>query len=263
MEFVGRVESLWRYPVKSMAGEELSQAFIGFAGLYGDRFYSFVSSTARKRFPFFTGRDKETMLLYRPAYRYAERMLQPSNLLEAEAGATGLTPIYPDADDLMVDVRTPSGDLLAIDDPLLISSLCEGTADRYELKLLRSHRSMTDCRPISMFSVQTVRQLGEEAGIELDKRRFRANIYVDLESGVGFRENEFVDRRVQIGAKAVIAIVARDSRCKMITLDPNSAMANPEIMRTVARAHDGMAGIYGAVVAEGTVWPGDEVSLLG
>jgi hypothetical protein len=75
----------------------------------------------------------------------------------------------------------------------------------------------------------------------------------------GFAENAFVDRRVQIGAKAVIA---RDPRCKMITLDPNTAQANPEILRRVRDNHDGKAGLYGAVLIEGIVRQGDEIRVL-
>ena len=48
---------------------------------------------------------------------------------------------------------------------------------------------MTDCRPISLFSIQTGRQLGDEIGTVLDKRRFRANIYMDLASTGGFAED--------------------------------------------------------------------------
>ena len=262
MEIVGRVESLWRYPVKSMRGEELQQAFIGFAGVYGDRSYAFVSSAAPKGFPYLTGREKETMLLYRPTYRHAEHMMQPPNLAEAEALAPGLTPVYPDAIDFMVDVRTPSGNLLAIDDPLLTGMLREGLREKHELTLLRSHRAMTDCRPISLFSVQTGQQLSQELEASLDKLRFRANVYVDLASEHGFGENEFVGRTLQIGAKTVVAVVDRDPRCKMITLDPDTAEANPEIMRRLTRAHNGKAGVYGAVLVEGTVCPGDRIALL-
>ena len=59
---------------------------------------------------------------------------------------------------------------------------------------------MTDCRPISLFSLQTARQLGEEVGAVLDKRRFRANVYLDLGATNGFSENGLVGRRVQIGS---------------------------------------------------------------
>ena len=44
MATIGKVESLWRYPVKSMRGEELNEAFVGFAGVYGDRLFAFRSA---------------------------------------------------------------------------------------------------------------------------------------------------------------------------------------------------------------------------
>jgi len=202
------------------------------------------------------------MLLYRPMYRYSDQMTTPPNLAEAAASALGSTPIYPDPETLMLDVQTPAGDLLAIDDPLLIRNLREGLDNRHELTLLRSHRSMTDCRPVSLFSLQTVEQLSRETAVDLDKRRFRANIYVDLASDLPFSEDEFLGQKLQIGAKAVVAVVARDSRCKMIILDPDTAEANPEIMRNLTQAHDGKAGVYGVVIVEGIVSPGDEIALL-
>jgi MOSC N-terminal beta barrel domain len=51
MSLVGKVESLWRYPVKSMRGEELQEAFVGFSGVYGDRLFAFKSSAAPKGIP--------------------------------------------------------------------------------------------------------------------------------------------------------------------------------------------------------------------
>jgi uncharacterized protein len=258
---VGRVESLWRYPVKSMRGESLQEAFVGFPGVYGDRLYAFHSSAAPKGFPYLTGREQQNMLLYRPTYRHPNRLARPSNLAEAEAIGSGLTPVYHQPADLLVDVETPSGERLAIDDPVLISRLCEGIRD-VQLTLLRSDRAMTDCRPISIISISTVRQLSHELGVDLDKRRFRANVYVELESGKAFGEDEFVGRMLQIGAKAVTAVVNRDARCKMITLDPDTAEANPEVMKRLARDHEGKAGVYGVVVVEGIIRPGDEITLI-
>jgi uncharacterized protein YcbX len=48
MSAVGKVDSLWRYPVKSMRGEELEEAFLGFSGVYGDRLFAFRSSASPK-----------------------------------------------------------------------------------------------------------------------------------------------------------------------------------------------------------------------
>ena len=262
MKVVGKIESVWRYPVKSMRGEEMQHAFVGFPGIYGDRLYAFRRSAAPSGFPWLTGREREEMVLYGPRYRHPERAAKPDNLADAEAMGSGVTPVYGDLSDLVVDVETPAGERLAIEDPRLMGMLREGLQERQELTLLRSHRAMTDCRPVSIFSLQTVRQLSNELGIDLDKRRFRANLYVDLESEKGFGEDEFVGRTLRIGAKAAVAVVGRDSRCKMITLDPDTARANPEIMKGLARDHESKAGIYGAVLAEGTVRPGDQIAVL-
>jgi uncharacterized protein YcbX len=121
---------------------------------------------------------------------------------------------------------------------------------------------MTDCRPISMFAVQSARKLGEEAGVGVDKRRFRANVYVNLQSGQGFEENGFVGRSLRIGPKVIVSILERDPRCMMITLDPDTAEKTPVILKKVAQAHDGFAGVYGAILVEGMVHKGDSVELL-
>jgi uncharacterized protein YcbX len=85
MEIVGRVESLWRYPVKSMRGESLPEAFAGFAGVYGDRVYAIRSSAAPKGFPYLTGREQPAMLRCRASFRHAAAMALPPNLADAEA----------------------------------------------------------------------------------------------------------------------------------------------------------------------------------
>jgi uncharacterized protein YcbX len=262
MNVVGQVDSLWRYPVKSMRGEELTEAFIGYSGVYGDRLYAFASSTAAKGFPYLTGRELEQMLLYRPRFRNPDKAARPPNFSEAESMEPGLTPLSGSPADLIVDIETPSGEVLAVDDPALIRRLAERTGDVTTLTLLRSDRAMTDCRPVSLFALQTVRQLGEEIGSAIDKRRFRANIYADFGSAAGFSEDTFIGRRLGIGARTVIAIVERDPRCKMITLNPDTAEANPEVLRKVSHAHEGKAGIYGAVLVEGMVRPGDKIELL-
>ena len=262
MTLVGKVESLWRYPVKSMRGEEITQSYLGFSGVYGDRVYAFHDKSAPEGFPFLTGREQEQMLLYQPKFRHPERAACSPNLAEAEGNEPGLTPVYADTADLAVNIQTPSGEVLTIDDPALVARLAEGLDGIHPLSLLRSHRSFTDCRPVSIFSMQIVRQIGEEVGFALDKRRFRANIYADLTPMDGFAENAFVGRKLQIGTKAVIAVTDRDPRCKMISLDPNTAEARPEVLRRVAQAHEGKAGLHGVVLVEGTIRSGDEIILL-
>jgi uncharacterized protein YcbX len=60
----------------------------------------------------------------------------------------------------------------------------------------------------------------------------------------------------------VVSVIDRDPRCQMITLDPDTGAPNPEVLRAVARGHDGTAGVYGAVLAEGLIRTGDPVELL-
>jgi uncharacterized protein YcbX len=170
--------------------------------------------------------------------------------------------MYADPVDLMVDVEAPSGEVLAIDNPALIRMLSARIDEAHILTLVRSDRAMTDCRPVSLISVQTIQQLGEECRTVVDQRRFRANIYVDLSSAGGFGEDGFVGRSLRIGSKGVIAILERDPRCKMITLDPETGVSNPEFLGQVTQAHDGMAGVYGAVLVEDTLRKGDAVELL-
>ena len=262
MGIVGKVDSLWRYPVKSMRGEELQAAFVGFAGVYGDRVFAFNSSGSPKGFPWLTGREQATMLLHTPRFRHPADAEGPTNLAQAEKVEPGVTPLYADPAKFAVDVETPSGEVLAVDDPALLGVLREQLGGEHDVSLKRSDRSMTDCRPLSLFSVQTGRQLGQEIGIDLDVRRFRANIYLDLGSSPGFTEDEFVGRRLGIGSKVVISILERDPRCKMISLDPDSAEQNPEVLKRVSRDHEGKTGVYGAVLVEGTARRGDPIQLL-
>src|SRR5207237_6570185 len=226
-----------------------------------DRLFAVKSTATPVGFPYLTGREAHQMLLYRPRFRHPEKAAKPANLAEDEALSPILNPVAADPADLALDVETPSGEVLAIDDPALARRVSALAGDGHLLTLLRSERAMTDCRPISLFSLKTARQLGEEIGTTLDKRRFRANVYLNLGTG-GFSENAFVGHKVKIGAKVVVAVLERDPRCQMITLDPDTGAPNPEILRKVARGHDGTAGVYGAVLAEGLIRTDDPVELL-
>jgi uncharacterized protein YcbX len=110
--------------------------------------------------------------------------------------------------------------------------------------------------------VQTVRQIGEDLGTTLDPRRFRANLYLDLASDVGFAEDGLVGHRLRLGSRVEVAVLERDPRCKMISLDPDTGTHDPAVLRAVARAHDACAGVYCAVLVEGIVSEGDVVETV-
>lgn len=263
MTIVGAVESLWRYPVKSMAGEPIEEAFVGYAGVFGDRACAFLNAAAPAGFPYLTARANAAMLRFSPRFRDAELAARPINQAAAEQLGPGLTPLYPaPLESLAIDVQTPAGEKLAIDDPALRAALATRNVEPDKLSLIRSDRALTDCRPVSLISRKTIAQLGEEIGIPLDPRRFRANIYADFGAAAGFAEDAFVGKQLRIGERAVIAVLDRDPRCKMISLDPDTGEENANVLRHVAKAHDTKVGVYCAVLTEGTVRRRDSIVLL-
>ena len=259
MKVVGRIESVWRYPVKSMPGESLPEAYVSFAGVIGDRLYAVHHATAPKAFPFLTARSRKEMLRFRPRFRHPERTFAPGNLTEAETRGPGLTPLFPSSEDLALEIESPNGKILSASDPALPGLI--GGDDASGLTVIRSERAMTDCRPLSLLSTQTIDGIGQAVGVRLDKRRFRENLYVDLSSGESFGEDALVGRQLRIGPKLTIHILERDIRCRMISIDPDTLDENPAILRHVAKNHDGTAGVYAAVLVEGLVRPGDDIVL--
>ena len=246
-----------------MRGEEMDEIFAGYGGVYGDRLFAFTSSASPKGFPFFTGRENRQMIRYRAHFRNPDKAARPLNWIEAQKLSPNINPISADSAELMIDVETPDGKTFAIDDPALIDNLRAGLDGDHELTLRRSDRAMTDCRPLSIFGVQTAKKLGDESGVPVDKRRFRANVYVDLaKSAEGFAEDKLVGRTLRLGEKVVLQVLARDARCMMITLDPDTAEKSPSILRAVAQAHEGMAGVYAAVLTEGIIRKGDSVEVM-
>jgi uncharacterized protein YcbX len=161
-----------------------------------------------------------------------------------------------------LDVETPSGAVVAIDAPALIGMLGEGLRGENHITLARSDRALTDCRPVTLISLQTVRQIEEKLCSPVDKRRFRAIIYLDLASDHGFAEDELVGRKLRLGSKAKVAILERDPRCKVMSLDPCTDEHNQEVLRKVAQAHGACAGVYCAVLVEGVLFEGDTVEVV-
>jgi len=262
MTVVGRLESVWRYPVKSMPGESLPEAYVSFAGVLGDRLYAVHHAGAPKAFPFLTARSRKEMLRFRPRFRRPELTRVPDNLTDAETRGPGLTPLFPSSEDLALEIEAPDGKTLSASDPALPGLIGGDQLNAADLTIIRSDRAMTDCRPLSLLATQTIEGIGRAVGLTLDKRRFRENLYVDLDGGESFAEDAFVGRQLRIGPKLTLHILERDIRCRMISIDPESLDENPEILRYVAKNHDNTAGVYAAVLVEGLVRPGDDIVLL-
>ncbi|HEV2489458.1 MAG TPA: MOSC N-terminal beta barrel domain-containing protein [Candidatus Acidoferrales bacterium] len=241
MEKLGTLQILRRYPIKSMAGEDLPEIFVTFAGLIGDRAYAFVDKDNRSSFPWMTARQAHEMLLFRP--RYVE--------------SCPVTNEHPSRECFRAEVSTPDGKTMSVDDPEFTPFFEKRFGRQLELRF--SERAMQDACPVSLLGLDTVEELARETGMMLDHRRFRANFYIAWDNRKPYFEDELAGARLQIGEKLALMIVKKDTRCVIITLDPSSAEASPQVFEAVTKNHDRCFGVYASVIREGAVRTGDPV----
>ena len=226
----GHVVALHRFPVKAMAAEVLTESGLGWFGLDGDRRHAFVRTEHAGDFPWLTIRQVPALTRYVPF----------------------------SFDDGRLGVRTPNGVELEVESPALAEALAE--AHGGPVHLLHTFRGVFDMFPVSIVSVQTLAALGELAGRDLVPLRLRPNIVIDV-PGEPFPEDALVGRTVQIGDTRV-RVDAHDQRCMVVNFDPFTAERDPAVLRAVARHRDARAGVYGSVVAPGTLRVGDPVALI-
>jgi hypothetical protein len=231
MTLVGHVAALWRYPVKSMAGEELDTVEVSWHGLAGDRRWAFIrAGQMRSGFPWLTIRERPELAHYRPRFAEPDRSNASRTL-----------------------VRTPGGSELDVADPALAAELGPG------VRVIKQDRGVFDTMPLSLLSTQTLAGLGRLVGADLVAERFRPNLLVDADAGE-FPEDAWVGRVLRIGALRM-RVDQRDQRCVMVTIDPVTLVRNPAILRAIARNRDARVGVYGTTVEPGRITVGDPVEL--
>lgn len=257
---VGSVSSIVRYPVKSMAGESIDAGFFGFSGLFGDRSYAFTQHNGKPGFPWFTIRQLEDLVLYKARFRNPEAVQWPVDLQASLTLGPGVAPLFPEQDAFDVEVELPSGQRFSIRAAELQAHLESETGNKLSLRF--SERSFYDCRPVSIFANSSLTELESEIGIPLDKRRFRSNLYIDWDNAMPFYENGLIGQVLQVGDRVRFMLTERDPRCKIITIDPETADENPQILRHISKVHNGTAGVYGAVLLEGVIRVGDPIHLV-
>ena len=231
MNPIAHVAELWRYPVKSMRGEQVDQLDLLPDGIAHDRRYAFESSAAPRGKPLLSGAERARMLLSTATVRNNSTY-----------------------------VRTPAGDEFAMDDPALLTTLelIPGT-----LHLVRSTSPLTDVRPIALLSTQAAGELGRELAALIDPRRFRANIVLAFDTPTQhFPEDRLPGHTLRLGPTATIAITERIPRCRIVTLDPETAQPDPGLMKHLDRHHSGRIGIYATTLIPGPLHVGDAVHLL-
>src|SRR5882762_3772792 len=236
---IGQVEAIFRYPVKSMGGERLEVAELGWHGIDGDRRLAFRRIDDRSGFPWLSASRLPDLLLFAPHRR--------------EDGAQG---------DLPTHIRTPDGEEM----PVFGDDLAKEVGRRYgaPVQMMQLKHGIFDEASISVVAFDTVCEIARLAGQTPDVRRFRPNVVVRLLRPVPFQEDEWLGGVLSFGKREdapAITVTMRDVRCSMVNLDPDSASPAPEMLKAVVRAHQNTAGIYGAVTRIGQLAVGQAIFL--
>jgi uncharacterized protein YcbX len=237
---IGRVVELVRYPIKSMAGIATESAFLGRHGIAGDRRFAFRKLNDRSGFPWLSASRLPELVMYHPVG------------LSDAAGEPAPT-----------HVRTPSGDHLELHGEELRDEITRKFGSAVELMMLK--HGIFDDASLSVMSLATIAGIGRETGMEIDRRRMRANVLLETGSVAPFFEDEWVDATLVFGDGAdapAVTITARDERCVMMNIDPDTAEKDARVMKTVVRLNGNYAGVYGTVVREGSIHVGQTASLI-
>jgi hypothetical protein len=228
---VGLVSDLWRFPVKSFGGERLRRAFVGPFGLLGDRRHAVVDESGQA----LTARRANAMLAFHARY------------LDAEAG-----------DEL--EVTTPSGRVCAAGAPELADELT--VAIGRPVRLVRAPASVHDAAPIHLVSSASLMAIGAIAGHEeLDRRRFRANLVVEVDDERPFAEADWVGRALEVEDGPAFDVVSPTERCAITTFDPDTLERDTRVLTALATERENLFGVYAMVARTGWVAVGAGVHL--
>jgi len=241
---LGRIKAIYRYPVKSMSGEFLEVARVGWHGIEGDRRFAFRRLADKSGFPWMSASKVPQLLLYKPF------------------GLDSST-----AESLPTHVRTPDGKEYELRSDELRKEVSSRLGSEVELMNLK--HGIFDEAQISVISLGTVHSIARESGrgVDLcDLRRFRPNVVIETGGSQAFEENSWVGRTLIFGEEnrgAAVRITMKDERCVMVNFDPDTAERDSEVMKTVVRLNQNYAGVYGTVVKAGELRVGQVVTLEG
>ena len=290
---IGMIDSLWRFPVKSMWGEQLREAALTDRGVVGDRAYALidtdtgrvVSAKSAKLFPDILncgakfveppqeGGDTPPVLISLPdgtalrsdssnASRALSAYFKRNVVLRRFAPADFTVDQYhPD-----VEGADPGGNRDAVVAQKLGSALFSSLGMESPLPV----GSFLDVFPVSVLTSSSLAKLADQQPhSRFDARRFRMNMILKTEPD-GFMENEWIGRTLEVGETTRLSVALHDPRCVMVTLAQDDLPKDTDILKALVR-HNRVqlgalgafpcAGVYAVVAAAGTVRIGDKVAL--
>ncbi|WP_238177730.1 MOSC domain-containing protein [Paenibacillus contaminans] len=240
MTIVGSVREMFRYPVKSFAGERLESACsIEPYGLFGDRLHAFIDETKEGWNSFITARGIPAMLNYRA-------IIEEKSVEDGEP---------------RVIVTAPDGKEYHWDEELL-QEIQRFARMKISMKSYRTESGEgtgVDDSHILIVTNRSLLKLEALWGKKLDPRRFRANLIVSL-NDEEMGEAQWIGKRLSIGS-AELLIDKGCERCSMITLHPDSLERDSSLLKIVNDKLNLTFGVYASVVRTGVIAIGDEVRL--
>lgn len=239
LRHVATIKTIYRYPVKSMAGEELVSAELGWHGIEGDRRFAFVRAGNMSGAPWLTASTMPELIRYQPRQLEARKNALPA-----------------------VRVQIPGGTDVDVESEALRQHVA--STHGAEVTLIGVRNGIFDDAPVSLISTTTIKRLETETGRTLDPRRFRPNILVEPVGDASLDENLWVGKTLLLGDRPqspAVRVTMRDVRCVMVNLDPDTAAADPLVFRSIARSYDNCAGVYASVFTTGSLSAGDRLYL--
>lgn len=236
-EGIGVVAALWRYPVKSMLGEELAEVWFSGRGVWGDRVYAVADAESGQ-------------------VRNAKRAGW-EGLFGFGAALAGDDPTPP------VRISAPGGVVIGGDGEDR-DRLLSGVFGRGVRLVSDAGDGFFDLGAVHLLTTASLRRLGGiRPGSRFDPRRFRPNVVLDLDSPeTGFVEDNWLGCTLRLGDEVVLEITDPVARCTMVNLAQADLAKDPGILRTVYRHNDNRVGVYAEVREGGRVRRGDRAVLL-
>ena len=294
-ENVGTIAALWRYPVKSMAGEELDAADVSEAGIVGDRAFAVVDSETGKVASAKHPKLWPDLLFCRAGFVEEPRSEEelPAARIELADGTT----VMSDADDVdevlsrffgrdvelaraapadfTIDQYHPDQENLDPEghrDEVTETKLGAALFNERGLPSVLPEGSFMDVFPLSLLTTSSVEHFEAlQPESRFDVRRFRMNLIVDSDE-TGLVENGWLGQTLALGDQVRLMVAMPDPRCVMPNLAQDDLPRDPQILKTLAQ-HNRLdvgggglypcAGVYALAQSTGTVRKGDAVILAG
>ena len=292
-QVVGSVAELWRFPVKSMTGEQLEEAEVTERGVLGDRAYALIDTDTGKVVSAKSVRLFPALLDCKAAFVEPPRrdgemppvriVLPDGTSVTSDSGGVdralssyfkrNVTLGRAAPDDFTIDQYHPDvegADPAGRRNTVVAQKLGAALFAELGVKSPVPVGSFFDVFPLSVLTTSTLAQLSElRPQSRFEQRRFRMNVIVNTERP-GFIENDWVDHELALGDGVRIKVGLRDSRCVMTTLAQGDLPQDTDVLRTLVRHNKVQvgdlgqfpcAGVYAVVAAPGTVRTGDRVAL--